>query len=346
MSDEEVPSKKQPAFLSEDEMVYFSNCLGLSMQASKFRSIVETPKRRKDFQQSGYLASPDMIGLMFLWNQHNQWDRHYMADVIRVCDIIRKELGYATILEYIETRGWLIKKTRSTAATPFTLEYRKIQESLPKDPNGKRTTNLIAMVEAMYSQFDTEHLRDPFTHLPCTRPLPMNSFISKLNSHSQDMQAAIVVTKVFFVEFAPTNQGDVTYWMLIIFRDCSSRKEFVCFIHQVLSLHSDGVNGELSRELLTDYTKCVKDRVATLAASAHHFEAYDALVEDLLHAKFGHRGTDPNRDVSEDRQILLLRARFKDLNSQYFADPEKKKAYRSSTKRKIRNKKRKATESK
>jgi hypothetical protein len=48
-----------------------------------------------------------------------------------------KQLGFSSILSYIETRGWLISKKPSKSAVEgprFTLEYRKLKEPIAR-PN-------------------------------------------------------------------------------------------------------------------------------------------------------------------------------------------------------------------
>jgi hypothetical protein len=46
-----------------------------------------------------------------------------------------KQLGFSSILSYIETRGWLISKKPSKSAVEvprFTLEYRKLKEPIAR----------------------------------------------------------------------------------------------------------------------------------------------------------------------------------------------------------------------
>ena len=89
-----------------DETVeMFSNGFGTNLIKERFTRVIETAAKKKAFLGSGeWDVSINFYTLPFLWMQ-SKVQPHYMGDLIRINDIICKELGYDSLLAYIETRG-------------------------------------------------------------------------------------------------------------------------------------------------------------------------------------------------------------------------------------------------
>jgi hypothetical protein len=323
---------------SIEELEVFTNGLGLDLVKHRFRTIVETPKRRQTFLEEGeWKASPEFVALPYLWHRPNQGRTHYMADVIRVNNIVRKELGYSSIFAYIETRGWTITKTPGKK-DQFTLQYRKLEEALaaaghsPDVGTGKLTRNLHAMVESLYKTLHQEALKDPYTGELGLRFLMFDSFIQKLNQYAQDLQAAVMITKQFFLPHVTTQHEDVAFWMMKIFRNCRERKDLILFCQNLLSLlpnNQDNGKDSVCKVLLNDHADCIHDEVARRASSREHQQRYGVLVEEMLQHTFKRR-TKRGAQQSMVRNLVMLRARVRDWSYDLLS-PEEKESFTSST---------------
>jgi hypothetical protein len=148
----------------------------------------------------GWSLLIELIVLAFLW-QLPKIKVHYMGDLFQVNLLLVKQLGFRSILSYIETRGWLISKkpNKSPVEAPhFTLEYRKLEEPIdaaPAGKDGKFNKNVKAMVKALYVTLKSEEFLDPFTGKITVHFVDRTSFNAKVNQYAPDHQ--FMFTKSF-----------------------------------------------------------------------------------------------------------------------------------------------------
>jgi hypothetical protein len=94
-SEEEVEGTAWNAPDSLTEMAeHFTNGIGVNLTKDKFRTVMESKLRKKDFLESGgWKLTLEIVMLAFLWQ-------------------LPKQLGYASIYLYIKNRGWKIRPKR------------------------------------------------------------------------------------------------------------------------------------------------------------------------------------------------------------------------------------------
>jgi len=338
--------------LQGHEVTFFCHGDGQMKVQPRFTRVVETAKRRKRFIENGrWMASPDFSSLPYIWHRPRRGRIHHFADVIRVNTIVARELGFDSAEGYIRTRGWSIRPSKGHQNKGrYTLEYRKLQEIIiaeaPSDESRQLCLAFNAMVEELYKTLNREATKDPFTGEGGVRFLDVKSFVAKLNQHAQDFQVAHMITKNLFLPVTETKQDDVSYWMMQIFRHCHTRKDFILFCNNLLSLVPNGGNRDLCRTLLKDHPNSMSDYVGRLAAARAHQERYGEELRMSLHANFK-RGTRRNDDdPSLERSLIMMRSRVRDFAYNYLPDEDKER-YQSVTRKrgkgKASNTKRKVT---
>jgi|Transcript_18775 hypothetical protein len=112
-SEEEVEGTARNAPDPLTEMAeHFTNGIGVNLTKDKFRTVMESKLRKKDFLESGgWKLTLEIVMLAFLW-QLPKTPLHYVGDLFRVNAIVAKQLGYASIYLYIKNRGWKIRPKR------------------------------------------------------------------------------------------------------------------------------------------------------------------------------------------------------------------------------------------
>jgi len=129
------------------------------------------------------------------------------------------------------------------------------------------------------------------------------------------------------------------YWMKKIFASCCTRKDYVSFCHNCFVIFpNDAGNPVLVKCLITDYLDCMRDKVHHRASSKTHQKTYSEQVEASLRKS---RGTRSDAMPLRDKELLLCRARVRDLHSTTLSQ-EDRPAFISSTRRKGKKRKSKA----
>jgi hypothetical protein len=258
--------------------------------------------------------------------------------------VISIELGYDHVIDYIETRGWTI--TRKSRNQPgYTLQYRKLEAAIAARPSDKqsatKTRNLHAMVEDLFCRIQSDALNDPYSGAAGLRFLDKESFKAKLNSHAQDLQGALMITKHLFLDHVPYHdpnpKKDLSQWTLKIFRDCHDQKEFILFCNNILSLIPNEGNPDLCCSLFRDHSNSLKDQVHHLAdAEAHHIK-YSQQLRATLGNTF-RRVPNKNGGTSLERSIIMLRCCMNDLSMAWLPEAEKQ-LHQSLTRKKGKSRK-------
>ena len=175
----------------------FTNGLGTDLESSRFKTVVETAKKKRDFRNSGrWSLGWELFVLPFVWQMHKV-AAHYVGDLFRVNTVVKDNLGYDSMCAYIETRGWCISKRKATDG--FCLECRKLEEAIAAAPSNEGTLGLVrhlkGMIEELYETLNMSVLTDPFSGQRTTRFIDMKSFMAKVDKCAQDMQVAFMIVK-------------------------------------------------------------------------------------------------------------------------------------------------------
>jgi len=247
----------------------FTNGFDVDIAKNRFKTVVETAKKKKAFRESGvWNLTTELFVLPFLWELPNIM-AHYVGDLFRVNTLVGKTLGYDSVVAYIETRGWMIKKIPKS--TRFNLEYRKVDEAIVAAPSGEGSLGLVrnlkAMIDVLYDTLTSDVPNDPFTGKGTARFLKKPSFISKVNQYAQELQAATVIVKQIILPAIETvifptieaERENILLWTKKIFKGCRRRKQFIMFCHNFLSLVPNDGNVTWCQSLLKDHPDDLMD---------------------------------------------------------------------------------------
>ena len=322
---------------------FFTNGLGLNTlsEGPLHRPIVETPKRKASFLATWSGPSAVLRALPFIWQRRRSGRVHHFADVFLVCTIVAETLGFKSASAYVKCRGWTFHKKGNLNK----LQYRKLENVFDElAPNGEAallSKNLHAMVKEIYGVFNDELIKHIYTDLPAIPLLRMESFISKLHQYAQEFQIGLIVVKRFFMLAVPHHKSDPEYWMKQIFESCKTHYDYLTFCHNCFSLfQEDQGRPKLAKKLLTKFLKNMRDEVYRRASAKDHQSKYAKRIEESLQSK---RGTRSDAMPLPDKELLLCRARARDL---YLATltPEDRANVVTTTRRSRPRKKRKTTD--
>jgi hypothetical protein len=91
--------------LTETAEHFTNHGKGINIVKEKFTRVSESACCKQQFHDSGdWSLSIELIVLAFLW-QLPKIKVHYVGDLFRVNLLLAKQLGFSSILSYIETRG-------------------------------------------------------------------------------------------------------------------------------------------------------------------------------------------------------------------------------------------------
>jgi len=352
LSDEEVDYLQEPSdeevegssWTVKDPLTetaeHFTNGVGVNMAKERFTRVIESSRGKQQFHDSGvWKLSIELIVLAFLW-QLPKIKAHYVGDLFRVNLIIAKELGFSDILSYIETRGWLIsKKPRRnlTESTRFTLEYRKLEEAIaaaPAGEDGKLNKNAKAMVDALFVTLKSKEFVDPFSGRETVRFVDKTSFNAKVNQYAQDIQFMFTIVKHFILLAVETEKDNIEYWAKVFFKGCRRRKQLHLFCQNFLVALPKEESAAVSwvKYLLTNHADSLIDETARKASADSYQLSYNNRLEKALDESFGRRGSDRRRKPSDERSLVMVKSRIRDIYIGMLP-PEDKSKHPSSTRK-------------
>eukprot|EP00978_Attheya_sp_CCMP212_P039371 scaffold204047_cov46-Attheya_sp.AAC.1 len=312
----------------EGGVCHFTNGLGLHMIAPKFRLMVETIIKRERFLKSGWRPTAELIALPFVWYQPRGKDKlHFFGDCFRVCKILSREIGFKNVFQYLQTRGWTLKKHPKDEG--YTLQYRKLEDCIGRsdaevDGSGiNRCRHVRAMVQSLYQIVQGEIAIDPVTKKPAVKFLAETSFRNKLNNVVQSLHEAYIVYLVVF-EPCVCNPNLVEEWIVKIFAGCWTKKAFVNFINDILSLFSGSAEeqGQV-KDLVKHHLPNLRTEIARLADGKAFKESHRISVEAQLNKHFPRGCKNVNRPLHRNLAIVMSRAR--DATYPYMNHAEKNK---------------------
>jgi len=293
----------------DDHDEIFCNGLDSSFESygPTFHSRVETSNRRANFIESNnWHPSSSLSALPFIWAHRHHGRPHHFNDLYMANAIVAKELGFLMPYEYIECRGWTLSKRRSK----IFLLYRRLPEAFfrnaPSERSASLSQNFHAMIECLYKILYKETEKHLYTEEDILCLLQMDSFMQKLHNFAQSFQIGMIIVKTYFLPHAPTNKGDLHFWMTTIFMDIGRTKDYALFCDNIFSLFQEkGGKPELAKSLLTEYKTCIRDQVCRLSASPEHKRKYSDFLEEKLNKV--QRGTRAGQEPLADTTLLLAR---------------------------------------
>jgi hypothetical protein len=264
----------------------------------------------------------------------------YVGDMFQVNLIVAKELGFTSILSYIETKKWLISKktSKSPAEAPrFTLEYCKLEEAIAAalvGKDGKFSKNVKAMVDALFVTLKSKEFLDPFTNKGTIHFLDKTSFNAKLNQYAQDIQFMFMIVKHFILPAVITEKDNIEYWAKVFFKGCRTRKPLHLFCQNFLTAHLEDESAAITwtQYLLKNHPDSLVDEAAQKASADSHQRQYSNQLEKEIKELFGHRGSDGRRKPSNARHLLMVKSRIGDIYIGMLP-PEEKSKHPSSTRK-------------
>ena len=192
------------------------------------------------------------------------------------------------------------------------------------------------MIDCLYETIDSEGIKNVYTGKPAVRFLGKKSFVAKIHQQTQEFQVAVIIIKSCFMKHVSSHFGDVMYWVKTIFRQCRVRKDFTMFCNNLLMLFDDAGNARLAKELLSPtYLDCIRDEVSRRASGVQQKKRYkdrlESMIGGLQHATV--RSAMP----SPSRSLLFAQACVRNM-AYPFLSGDKKKNFRSSTRKRKGNK--------
>jgi hypothetical protein len=138
------------------------------------------------------------------------------------------------------------------------------------------------MIDCLYKLIDDDALKHIYGNGPAVQVLDKSSLIAKLNLYAQEYQMAITIVNTFLLNHAPTNKGDLNYWLKWLMKLCLTHDDVVNFYHNAFSLFPDDGDSELAMFLMTKYPNSMRDEVGRCAKSIDHKKQYAAKLEGLI----------------------------------------------------------------
>jgi len=280
-----------------------------SVEGRYFHRVIHTQRRNEAFHASNVYRGPTpaMHGLPYSYAKKRKGRRHHFAEVYISTSIVARELQYDSPMQYVESRGWSLSKTRK-------LQYTQIRENIFEKATGAShdlQVGFRGMVNRLYEMIEKDGLRDPFTGKPAVNFLDKNSFIQKLYLHIQEFQMATIIVKEFFIQHVPDHKDDIDHWVKLIFQTCIKRNDLVKMFNNIFSLFPNGDDPSLAKQLLTN-PDAMRDLVSSKANDINFQIQYSNLVEEGLKSikQRSRKDTKP----SPTKHIVLCRARARDWN--------------------------------
>jgi hypothetical protein len=267
--------------------------------------------------------------LPFIWHKRKEERTHYFADLYMAVQIVAKQLGFRSPVDYVRCRGWCFSKKGGNS----TLRYRKLDEVFDEyAPDGVAANlakNFNAMVDVLYEVLSRDEVQDIYTGKSFILFMKKGSFISKLHNLCQEFHISLIIVTRFFLEHVPDHHGDVEHWIKVIFRPCLHHKDFLQFSAKCFELFDkEGGDPEEAKKLLEHHQDCMRDEVHRLAENKEHKRDYGMVVErELAKVK---RGTRDNAMPSAKRNLTFARQWVRDMQV-CFMSPDQKDKYESST---------------
>lgn len=330
--DEETFPGKQFIDTSPDFGEHWDNCLGDTRVnvGCLHRGVIETKKRRQSFIDS-WSSGPSSVlrALPFIWNKRKEERTHYFADLYMAVQIVARQLGFRSAVDYVRCRGWCYSKK---GGNPI-LRYRKLEEVFdqyaPDGVSANLAKNFNAMVDVLYEVLSMDEVKDIYTGKSFVLFMKQGSFISKLHNFCQEFHIALIIVTRFFLDHVPDHHGDAEYWIKVIFRPCLRHKDFLQFSANCFELfEEEGGNPTQAKELLERHRDCMRDEVHRLITKKEHMRDYGMIVEREL-SKI-QRGTRDDVMPSAKNNLTFARQRVRDMQVRFML-PAQKDNYESST---------------
>lgn len=235
----------------------FTNGLGAdNRQAGSFTRRFETAIRRKAFLENREWVPSQLFQMVpIIWAKKSQGRVHHVADIILTNRIMAREAGYKSLLAYLKTRVWLMTKGRDGN---LHLSYSKCVDHAQL--TGKLEINTNGMVDKVYKFLESDGFKQIYSSKAAIEVMLKSSLLAKINNQAQDLHMAVIIVEWFFLPFVPDHKTDAEHWVMIIYRHCRGRKEFVFQCHNIFSLFPNKGNKELSKKLLTDHIDALCER--------------------------------------------------------------------------------------
>jgi len=261
-----IPDLGLPNIGADECFEYFSNGLGLEAgEDGGMKGIVETRKRKATFLASGkWDPSLNVAALPFFYARRRKI--HHFADIYATTSIVAKELGFKDAIHYIRCRGWTLKVWKNSDPR---LAYRRVQDIFETATTKGRATLFLrfnTMVYALYKALDDQVLKSVYSKKPALRFMKESSFISKLHSHAQDLQIAVIIVENFFMPVVPqldlsAEERTLPHQMKEIFCNCDKRKDMIEMFQHCFECFPDKGDREFAIFLLTKTPTTIRDEV-------------------------------------------------------------------------------------
>ena len=240
----------------------YTDVLGTDIESDvRLQSIIQTTHRQNDFaRESEHVPSTNFIALTCAWHRPRRRPHHF-SDLLRVNHIVARELGYKSIQEHMRTRGWTSSRDPNGK---LSLQCRSNLKDVINDDDFL-SAHLRAMVDKIYRVVNDEDLKDPLAGKNAVNILKKSSLHEKLRSCAQELHCALAITEHFFLPFVDHRNDDFWHWMLIIYKDCRQRRDFILFCHNFLSLIPENAV-KMVQKLLDHHRGHMRDEVNRLAS--------------------------------------------------------------------------------
>ena len=319
---------------------HFTSGIGVNLTKDKFRTVMESNLRKKDFLESGgWKLTLEIVMLAFL-RQLPKTPLRCAGDLLRVNAIVAKQLGYVSIYLHIKNRGWRIRPKRDKSG--FMITRSKLREAAAASAqpgSGEFMNNAKAMVDALYEFLSNQGFLDPLTGKPNLRWVTKESFNQKLSQRAQDTQTMFMIVDQHILPAVETEKNNIDYWARIFFKGCRTRKVLQTFCHHFCAAvpEDEDAATEWIKHLLKNHPDSAIDEVARIASAESHQKQYNDRLEKELKDTFGNCGS--GKRVSDKRHTLIAKGRLRD-NYVAWLPAQKQSQYPSSTKRVVTNRKR------
>jgi len=293
------------------------------------KPVVMTANRRSAFHEStGWTPSSNFHSLPYVWQMKTK-KRHFVKDLIYANTVVANELGFASPLDYVKSRGWTFTLEKGVRTLQYKTILEPIMRKAPSGTTAELQTHFMAMIDRLYEIIKGDGIKDCYKGMDMVRFLNKTSLVRKLHNYAREYQYGVIIVERYFVPYAKHHCGDTAYWFCRVFSQCRKHKDYALLIDNLFSLILAGDFHEVATDLMEKYPDCIRDEANRRARRMHHNSNYHERLDSMLgDVKYGTR----SKGHTPEMEFLFACCSARD-NTYTFLDDKAKEKFVSSTRK-------------